>query len=155
MKQLDPARSQLVQKPFAFNFQIPTFALPDGPRACRVILPSGVKVIVNLVPLGEAAVKGCALMSLGVIGCPAEAALASRTEIAIASDATRIGPPSRSMRNLVHQYIPLVRERPYRPSFKDYGVSASGAQGIFPLDPQLTSINRHFNNRPADPRKKF
>ena len=58
MKQLDPARSQLVQKPVALSFQIPTFVLPDGARASRVILPSGVKVIVNFVPLGETAVNG-------------------------------------------------------------------------------------------------
>ena len=58
VKQLDPARSQLVQKPVALSFQIPTFFLPDGARASRIILPSGVKVIVNLVPLGEVAVNG-------------------------------------------------------------------------------------------------
>lgn len=58
VKQLDPACSQLVQNPFALSFQIPTFVLPDLARVCRVILPSGVNVIVNLVPLGDAAVKG-------------------------------------------------------------------------------------------------
>jgi len=58
VKQFDPARSQLVQKPVALSFQIPTFVFPDGARASRVILPSGVKVIVNLVPVGETAVNG-------------------------------------------------------------------------------------------------
>jgi hypothetical protein len=58
MKQLDPARSQLVQKPFALSFQMPTFVLPDRARGCRVILSSGVNVIVNLMPVGEAALNG-------------------------------------------------------------------------------------------------
>jgi len=58
VKQLDPACSQLVQKPFALSFQMPTLVLPACARGCRVILPSGVKVIVNLVPLGEAALNG-------------------------------------------------------------------------------------------------
>jgi hypothetical protein len=43
VKQFDPARSQLAQKPFALSFKIPTFVLPDCARPCRVILPSGVK----------------------------------------------------------------------------------------------------------------
>jgi hypothetical protein len=84
VKQLDFARSQLVQKPFASSFHVPTFVLPDCARASRVILPSGVKVIVNLVPESETAVKGLplkkvALMSLGAMGSPAKAAPASKS----------------------------------------------------------------------------
>jgi hypothetical protein len=99
VKQLDPARSQLVQKPFALSFQIPTFDLPDCARACRVILPSDVKVIVNLVPLGEAAVNGRPLknvvfMSLGAIDCPAKAVFTLRTNIEIANDVARIETPT-------------------------------------------------------------
>ena len=76
MKQLDPACSQLVQKPFALSFQMPTFIFPGGASSCRVILPLGVKVIVNFVPEGEAALKGfplknVVLMSLGAIGSAA------------------------------------------------------------------------------------
>jgi len=57
---------------------MPTFIFPGGARACRVILPLGVKVIVNFVPVGEAALKGVpsknvALMSFGAIGSAAKA----------------------------------------------------------------------------------
>jgi hypothetical protein len=98
VKQLDPACSQLVQKPLALSFQMPTFVLPDCMRGCRVILPSGVKVIVNLVPLGEAALNGrplknVAFMSLGAIGCPAKATLAPLTKTTIANDVARIKAP--------------------------------------------------------------
>jgi hypothetical protein len=55
---------------------MPMFIFPGGARACRVILPLRVKVIVNFVPLGEAALKGfplknVALMSLEAIGSAA------------------------------------------------------------------------------------
>ena len=49
MKQFDLACSQLEQKPFALSFHVPVFFLPDCWRASRVILPSGVKVILNFV----------------------------------------------------------------------------------------------------------
>ena len=76
MKQLDPACSQLVQKPFALSFHMPTFVFPGDAKACRVILPLGVKVIVNFVPEGETALKdfplkNVALMSFGAIGSAA------------------------------------------------------------------------------------
>ena len=55
---------------------MPTFVFPGGARACRVILPLGVKVIVNFVPEGEAALKGfpsknVALMPFGAKGSTA------------------------------------------------------------------------------------
>ena len=95
MKQLDCACSQLVQKPFALSFQVPTFVLPDGARASRVIFPSGVKVILNLVPLGEAAVKAwplkkVALTSLGAMGSPAREAVAPKSTTPTTNGSTRI-----------------------------------------------------------------
>jgi hypothetical protein len=55
---------------------MPTFVFPGGARACRVILPLGMKVIVNFAPEGEAALKGfpsknVALISFGAIGSAA------------------------------------------------------------------------------------
>jgi hypothetical protein len=51
--------AQVVQKPFALSFHVPVpvFALPLCARGSRVIFPSGVKVILNLVPEGVLAVK--------------------------------------------------------------------------------------------------
>jgi hypothetical protein len=55
---------------------MPTFVFPGDARACRVILPLDAKVIVNFVPVGEAALKGfppknVVLMSFGAIGSAA------------------------------------------------------------------------------------
>ena len=74
------AEPQLVQKPCALGFHAPALLLPDTARGSRVICPSGVKVILNLTPLGVAAVKGWPLnnvawMSLGAMGSAAKAAL--------------------------------------------------------------------------------
>src|SRR5262245_62652812 len=52
---------QVVQKPFALSFHVPLFFWPDSARGSRVILPSGVNVILNLVPPGVEAVKGSPL----------------------------------------------------------------------------------------------
>jgi len=51
--------AQVVQKPFALSFHVPVpvLALPLCARGSRVIFPSGVKVILNLVPDGVLAVK--------------------------------------------------------------------------------------------------
>src|SRR5262245_16482719 len=81
VKQLGFACCQVVQKPFALIFHVPLFLWPDSARGSRVILPSGVNVILNLVPPGVEAVKGWPLkkvawMSLGAIGSAAKAALA-------------------------------------------------------------------------------
>ena len=57
-----------MQKPFALSFHVPVLALPrsadfaampfvKGARGSRAIFPSGVKVILNLVPEGVLAVK--------------------------------------------------------------------------------------------------
>jgi len=77
VKQLGFAPAQLVQKPAGLSLQVPDFeAPPAGPMGSRKALPSGVKVILNLVPLGVAAVNGwplknVALMSLGCIASAA------------------------------------------------------------------------------------
>src|SRR5262245_32849460 len=83
VKQLGFACCQVVQKPFALSFHVPLFLWPDSAKGSRVILPSGVNVILNLVPPGVEAVKGWPLkkvarMSLGAIGSAAKAALAVR-----------------------------------------------------------------------------
>src|SRR5262249_33356092 len=83
VKQLDFACCQVVQKPFALSFHVPLFFWPDSASGSRVILPSGVNVILNLVPPGVEAVKGSPLkkvawMSLGAIGSAAKAALDSQ-----------------------------------------------------------------------------
>ena len=95
MKQLAFAWPQAVQKPLALSFQVPVLALPDCSSGSRVIFPSGVKVILNFAPEGDAAVNGCpvkkvAFMSFGAIGSAAKAALAPKSiDIAIASRLTR------------------------------------------------------------------
>jgi hypothetical protein len=50
---------QVVQKPVALSYHVPVpaLALPPCTRGSRVIFPSGVKVILNLVPEGVLAVK--------------------------------------------------------------------------------------------------
>jgi len=70
VKQLAFAWPQAVQKPLALSFQVPALALPDCSSGSRVIFPSGVKVILNFAPEGDAAVNGCpvkkvAFMSFG------------------------------------------------------------------------------------------
>ena len=79
MKQLGFARFQVVQKPFALSFHVPALLLLDCSRGSRVIFPSGVKVIVNLVPERDTAVNGCpvkkvAFISFGAMGSAAKAA---------------------------------------------------------------------------------
>lgn len=65
VKQLDLAPAQLVQKPAGLSFRVPDFAGPFAePMGSRKALPSGVKVILNLVPLGVAAVNGWPLKTL-------------------------------------------------------------------------------------------
>src|SRR6516165_9439936 len=58
VKQFGAARPQAVQKPFELSFHVPEFLLPVCSRGSRVIFPSGVKVILNLVPDRLTAVKG-------------------------------------------------------------------------------------------------
>src|SRR5215472_7442670 len=95
VKQLALAWPQAVQKPLALSFQVPALALPDCSSGSRVIFPSGVKVILNFAPEGDAAVNGCpvkkvAFMSFGAIGSAAKAALAPKSiDIAITSRLTR------------------------------------------------------------------
>src|SRR5262245_38011584 len=83
VKQLGFAFCQVVQKPFALSFHVPLFFWPDSARGSRVILPSGVNVILNLVPRGVEALKvwplkQVAWLSLGASASPAQAALAVR-----------------------------------------------------------------------------
>jgi hypothetical protein len=73
---------------------MPTFIFPDAAAACRVILPLGVKVIVNFEPEGEAALNGfplknVALMSFGVIGSAAQATLVWISVAAISIELAR------------------------------------------------------------------
>jgi len=58
VKQFGFDRVQVVQKPLALSFQVPVSLVPDSSKGSRVILPSGVKVILNLAPDGEVAVNG-------------------------------------------------------------------------------------------------
>ena len=95
VKQLGFACCQVVQKPVAFSFHVPLFLEPDCARGSRVILPSGVNVILNLVPPGVAAMKDCplkkvALMSLGAIGSAAKAVLLMRSMDKTANGPMRI-----------------------------------------------------------------
>src|SRR5215469_6152130 len=78
VKQFGAARPQAVQKPFALSLQVPAFLLPVCSRGSRVIFPSGVKVILNLVPDRLTAVKGWPVkkverISAGGIGSAAKA----------------------------------------------------------------------------------
>jgi hypothetical protein len=57
VKQFALARSQLVQKPLASSFQVPEVVARLDPTGSRKVFPSGVKVILNLVPLVVAAVN--------------------------------------------------------------------------------------------------
>lgn len=85
VKQLGFAPAQLVQKPAGLSFQVPDFAglpaelmPPAETMGSRKALPSGVKVILNFVPLGVAAMNGwplknVVLMSFGRIASAARA----------------------------------------------------------------------------------
>jgi hypothetical protein len=91
VKQFGLARSQLVQKPAASSLHVPDLAGPLDPIGSRTVFPSGVKVILNLVPLVVAAVNGCpvkniVLMSLGFIASAALAALVPSSNKKIAAD---------------------------------------------------------------------
>src|SRR3974377_1444125 len=95
VKQLGFACCQVVQKPFGLSFHLPVFFCPDCARGSRVILPSGINVILNLVPPGVEAVKGWPLKkvawrSLGVIGSAAKAALPVRSMHTTANVPARI-----------------------------------------------------------------
>lgn len=57
-KQFGLDRVQVVQKPLALNFHVPVSLVPDRSSGSRVTLPSGIKVILNLAPDGDAAVNG-------------------------------------------------------------------------------------------------
>src|SRR5262249_37893407 len=95
VKQLAFAWAQLVQKPCALSLHVPALLLPDSARGSRIIFPSGVKVILNLAPLGEAAVKGSPLknvawMSLGAMGSAAKALLTWKSIVATRNGSARI-----------------------------------------------------------------
>jgi hypothetical protein len=84
VKQLGFAPAQLVQKPAGLSLQVPDFEVPPAePMGSRKALPSGVKIILNLVPLGVAAVNGwplknVALMSLGRIASAARVTVGAK-----------------------------------------------------------------------------
>src|SRR3974390_1626170 len=95
VKQLGFACCQVVQKPVALSFHVPVLLEPDSARGSRVILPSAVNVILNLVPPGVEAVKDwplkkVTLMSLGAICSAAKAALLVRSMHKTANDPARI-----------------------------------------------------------------
>jgi hypothetical protein len=84
VKQFAAARCQLVQYPLALSFQVPVLTAPCGPTGSRNVLPSGVKVILNLVPVFVAAVNDCpvknaSLMSSGFIAAAALAMFGLRS----------------------------------------------------------------------------
>jgi hypothetical protein len=90
MKQLGFAPSHPVQKPAGLSLQVPDFEGPPAePKGSRKALPSGVKVILNLVPPGVAAVNGwplknMVLMSLGRIASAARATVGTKPKYKIA-----------------------------------------------------------------------
>ena len=114
MKQLGFACCQVVQKPVALSFHVPVFLEPDCARGSRVILPSGVNVIVNLVPPGVEAVKDwplkkVALMSLGAICSAAKAALPyTRSMDATANGLPRINSEARITAKTMRTAIAMV-----------------------------------------------
>jgi hypothetical protein len=123
VKQLGFAPAQAVQKPVGLSFHVPDVAaLPAALvfaalvfaalvlaalsaaafRGSRKALPSGVKVILNLAPVGEAAVNGwplknVALMSAGFIASAARAAVDAKPKAKMAIR-KRIVPPGESIR---------------------------------------------------------
>jgi hypothetical protein len=97
VKQVAAAWPQAVQNPLAFIFHVPALFVPDRSSGSRVILPSGVKIIVNLVPEGLVAVKGWPVknvdrISAGAIGSAAQALRAPK------SIATKINRVNRNTR---------------------------------------------------------
>jgi hypothetical protein len=122
VKQLAFAWPQAVQKPLALSFQVPALALPDCSSGSRVIFPSGVKVILNFAPEGDAAVNGCpvkkvAFMSFGAIGSAAKTVLAPKSiDIAITSRlarSTQKSPcPARSLRGYLARNLLQAFEGP-------------------------------------------
>jgi hypothetical protein len=58
VKQFGLERVQVVQKPLVLSFHVPVSLVPESSTGSRVILPSGVKVILNLVPDGDVVVNG-------------------------------------------------------------------------------------------------
>ena len=58
VKQLAAVRPQAVQNPLALSFHVPAFFVPARSSGSRVILPSAVKIIVNLAPERLVAVNG-------------------------------------------------------------------------------------------------
>jgi hypothetical protein len=117
VKQLVFAWPQAVQKPLALSFQVPALALPDCSSGWRVIFPSDVKVILNFVPEGDAAVNGfpvkkVAFMSFGAIGSAANAALAPKSiDIAITSRLTRSTQKSPCPARVPYETISLAIHR--------------------------------------------
>jgi hypothetical protein len=84
VKQLGFAWFQVVQNPVALSFHVPALPLPACSSGSRVILPSGVKVILNFVPEGDTAVNGCplkkvAFISFGAMGSAVKAALTPKS----------------------------------------------------------------------------
>ena len=63
-KQLGLEPFQVVQKPFLESFQVPSPLTPALPAGSRVILPSAVNDIVNLMFFGVAAVNGWPLKNV-------------------------------------------------------------------------------------------
>lgn len=104
VKQLGFAPAQLVQKPAGLSFQVPDFEGPPAePVGSRNALPSGVKVILNLVPLGVAATNGSplknvVLMSLGRIASAAKATVGARLKAKTAVRKSIVVPPGKSFR---------------------------------------------------------
>ena len=87
VKQLGFAPSHPVQKPAGLSLQVPDFEGPPAePKGSRKALPSGVKVILNLVPPGVAAVNGWPLknMSLGRIASAGRATFGAKPKYKIA-----------------------------------------------------------------------
>lgn len=102
VKQLGFAPAQLVQKPPGLSFQVPDFEGPPAePVGSRNALPSGVKVILNLVPLGVAAMNGsplknAALISLGRIASAARAAVGAKLKTKTAVRKSMVVPPAKA-----------------------------------------------------------
>ncbi len=68
VKQLGFACCHVVQKPVLLSFHVPPILVPDCATGSRITLPSDVKVILNLVPLGVEAMKGWPLKKVLNIG---------------------------------------------------------------------------------------
>jgi hypothetical protein len=131
VKQLAAAWPQAVQKPFALSFQVPVLLLPDCSTGSRVILPSGVKVILNFVPEGLAAVNGCPVkkvdrISAGGIGSAAKAAVLPKTRFA------KMNSDSETMRMSV---ISRAREDQSRTSTKTAKRASNLALGLHRFQP--------------------